>query len=59
MSKKSCTFLPKKGRTLMLELKKEFGYDVAKNAFLKGAKKTKTVAVKGENGVFGREKRDF
>lgn len=37
MSGITCTFVPNTGKNLMNELKRQFGYDVAKAAMLKGA----------------------
>ena len=37
MGKLSCVFTPKIGKNLMGELRKQFGYETAKKAFLSGA----------------------
>lgn len=55
MSNLSCTFTPKKGKNLMNKLRNQYGYNVAKEAMLKGALNPKFLNDFGHSLVFDTE----
>lgn len=55
MSSLTCTFIPKKGKNLMNKLRNQYGYNIAKEAMLKGALNPRFLKDFGHSLVFDTE----